>query len=455
VCTDSRQLQAGQVFVALKGERFDGHAFIPQVLQQGALAVVVEDGNALPPELPGDAVVIAVPDPREALGWLAFAWQSQFDVQKVAITGSCGKTTVKELVRAILSQQGNTLATEGNFNNEIGVPLTLLRLRPAHQFAVIEQGASRGGDIFYTGRWVHPDVAVLLNAAAAHLEGFGSMETIVRTKGQVLSFLQPTGTAVINGDDPHLLDWLAQHPHLRHKLLFSLRSDRQTAAGLATVWLKQILSEDAQGVRCVIGVARSNAVTNSVESCEMIVNSGLQGHHNIANMLAAIAVAITLHVPDEKIIAGIAAMRAVPGRLQTMSGWREGVVLLNDAYNANPFSVRAAIDVLASQLGTKILVLGQMAELGDDTDGFHQQMGEYARQRGIDQVYAVGASASATLAGFAGQGQVVTLEQAAAALLAQTAGSLAVLVKGSRSAGMEKLLLMLIADKGRHQNLAH
>jgi UDP-N-acetylmuramoyl-tripeptide--D-alanyl-D-alanine ligase len=465
VCTDSRQLQAGQVFFALKGEYFDGHTFIPKVLQQGALAVVVHDCYVLPPALASDAIVIAVPDPREALGWIAFAWQSQFDVSKVAITGSCGKTTVKELVRAILSQQGNTLATEGNFNNEIGVPLTLLRIQSEHQFAVIEQGASRDGDIFYTGRWVHPDVSVLLNAAAAHLEGFGSLETIVRTKGQILSFLQPHGTAVINGDDPHLMDWLAQHPHLRHKLLFSLRDDRQTAAGLANVWLKRIIEEDAQGVRCVIGVTkmleakrdgtRMDPPASPGESFELTVHSHLQGRHNIANMLAAIAVAIAFNIPAEKIMAGIAAMRAVPGRLQTMSGWREGVILLNDAYNANPFSVRAAIDVLASQPGERILVLGQMAELGDDTDLFHQQMGEYARQCGINQLYAVGPSAAATLAGFSGQGQGMTLEQAAEALLAQTAQSMAVLVKGSRSAGMEKLLLMLLADKSRHPDLAH
>ncbi len=451
VCTDSRQLKAEQLFFALNGEHFDGHAFITSAFQQGALAVVVNDGFKLPPGLSAEAIVIAVPNTREALGWLACAWQAQFDLPKVAITGSCGKTTVKELIRSILSQQGTTLATEGNFNNEIGVPLTLLRLRSEHRFAVIEQGASRDGDIFYTGRWVHPQVAVLLNAAAAHLEGFGSIETIVRTKGQVLTFLQPSGTAIINGDDPHLQDWLMQHPQLGKRLLFSLRTDRQTVAGLADVWLKDVLQEDAQGVRCTIGV-RSNT---AVESTTLTVHSHLQGRHNIANMLAAIAVAVALDIPAEKIMAGVAAMRAVPGRLQTLAGWREGAVLLNDAYNANPFSVRAAIDVLASQSGHKILVLGQMAELGDDTELFHRQMGEYARQRGIDQLFAVGESASATLDGFAGQGQLVTLEQAAAALRAQLANPLAVLIKGSRSAGMEKLLLMLIADSGLHPDLAH
>jgi UDP-N-acetylmuramoyl-tripeptide--D-alanyl-D-alanine ligase len=454
ICTDSRKLTTGQLFFALPGENFDGHAFVSKALAAGALAVVVNENVQLP-TVDASAIVIAVSDTREALGWLAWAWQAQFDVKKVAITGSSGKTTVKELIRVILAKQGNTLATEGNFNNEIGVPLTLLRVRAEHEFAVIEQGASHVGDIFYTSRWVQPQVAVLLNAAPAHLEGFGSLAGVVRTKGEILTFIQPGGVAVINGDDAHVQGWLAQHPKLGKRLVFSLREDRQTPVGLANVWLKQILQEDASGVRCVIGVDQSvigiDQQTASSAVSELVVTSHLQGRHNIANMLAAIAAATALNIPAEKIIAGIAAMRAVPGRMQTVSGWRDGVLLLNDAYNANPFSVKAAIDVLAQQAGQRILVLGQMAELGDDTELFHRQMGEYAKQKNIDVLYAVGASAAATIEGFAGNGQVVTLEQAATLLRAQTANPLTVLIKGSRSAGMEKLLLMLVTDSGRQQ----
>lgn len=456
ICTDSRKISTGQVFVALQGETFDGHAFVVQAVQLGALAVVVNQDWQIPSTLPADALIISVENTREALGWFAYAWRMQFEVQALAITGSCGKTTVKECLRAILSNHAATLATEGNFNNEIGAPLTLLRLKEHHHYAVIELGASHVGDILYTSRWVQPQVAILLNAAPAHLEKFGSLAAVVRTKGEILTYIQPQGVAVINGDDAHLNDWLAQHPKLGARLLFSLRADRQTTAGLAHVWLKHA-EQTAGQLRCVIGIADliQAGLSAKVSNGELVIHSHLQGQHNIANMLAAVAAALAVAVPVEMIAQGLASMRAVAGRLQTLPGWRDGVWLLNDSYNANPHSVSAAIDVLASQAGQRILVLGQMAELGEDTESWHHQMGVMAKSKGIDQVFAVGQSAAATLAGFAGQSisdlanqphQALDLAQIAEILRNQTFTPLTILIKGSRSAGMERLLMKLVAN---------
>lgn len=446
ISTDSRCLKPGDVFVALKGERFDGGGYVLEAFKKGAVAVIVQDdfdhqhSDQWQTLEKRSGVMLAVADTVLALGQLACLWQSQHSLHKVAITGSCGKTTVKELIASILRQSYDTLATEKNFNNEVGVPLTLLNIQAHHQAAVLELGASKPGDIAYSGKWVDPNVAVITNAGRAHLEGMGSVEGVAKTKGELIDTVVPGGFVVLNADDRFIEVWQKRARSLN---VITCSLNLETNADLIAVNIDN-------GIRTRFEVKlseRAQALLSIAWPDSVAFASPLQGVHNIINALQAIAVGLILKGSVEAIRTGLMAMQAVSGRLQIQKGWRSHIKLLDDTYNANPNSVKAAIDVLAELPGQRLLVLGDMAELGDYSLEAHHEIGAFAREQGIDQLIAIGRFASATLAGFGAGGiEVANFEQAAVRLKLLTeddAIEQTILLKGSRSAGVDQLLGLL------------
>ena len=365
VCTDTRQLQRGDLYVALQGEHFDGHDFAPQAAERGAVAAVVNRFcDAAIPQLKAQ-------DTRLALGLIARANRRNFSGQLVALTGSAGKTTTKELLAAILSEQANVLATRGNLNNEIGVPLTLLGLQADHQYAVIEMGAARSGDIAYLTQFAEPVVTILTNAMPVHLESFGSIETIAKTKGEIFECLPATGVAVINFDDHYYQQWCEQASS-DQVLSFSVSNDQ------ADVYASQIETTPSGASEF-----RLHIHDQSIAICLPLL-----GQHNIGNALAAAAAAFAVGIDLQQIKAGLDNAATVDGRLKTHQLGNR--LLIDDSYNAHPASVQAAIDVLKSQPGPHTLVVGTMAELGESALQGHQQVAEYAAQQCIDQFIAVG-----------------------------------------------------------------
>ena len=416
---DTRTLAPGALFVAVRGDRFDGHDFVAEAARRGAAALVVtrEVDSPLPQ--------LVVDDTLRALGDLARDWLRRHDVPVVAITGSNGKTTTREIVREILERLGPVLTTRGNLNNDFGVPLTLLRLGPEHRYAVIEMGASRAGDIERLCRICRPDVAVVTNTAAAHLEGFGDLEGVARAKGEIYRALGPHGHAVVNLDDP------------RAALLLEAAAGAEAGARLRSFGI----GEDAD-VRGVPGPElRIDTLGTTLRA-----RFALIGDHNGRNALAAVAAVQCLDVQDEAIIEGLEAVRAFPGRLQDRPGAR-GCRLIDDSYNANPASVRAAIDVLARLRGTRHLVLGEMLELGEDGERQHADIGRLARRRGIERLWTLGPVAGAAAAAF-GVGATAFGDAASLArALHLSLGEMhVVLVKGSRGSRMERVVEALGAD---------
>ncbi len=424
VSTDTRSLRPGELFVALRGPRFDGHDHLAEAERKGAAAVMVSRRGGI--SLPG----LLVDDTRRGLGRLAALWRDSAGVRVAAITGSNGKTTVKEMLAAILAGSGSVLATAGNQNNDIGLPLTLLRLQE-HDHAVVELGANHPGEIDYLTRIARPDVAVLNNAGPAHLEGFGTIEGVARAKGEIVNGLDEEGCLVYNADD----DWAGLWRELgggRRLVGFGVNRPAEVsspALALELVW-------DEQGFH-----SRFPVLT---PAGEIDVEIALAGGHNRMNALAAIAAALELGADREQIRAGLAGLAPVPGRLQPVAG-RDGVGLIDDSYNANPASVEAAIRVLATAPGRRFLVLGPLAELGDDATRYYRHIGETAREAGIDDLYAVGDAAAAARAfGPRGHG-FVSLERLLDGLELVLAEGDRVLVKGSRSAGMERVVQRLAA----------
>lgn len=422
ICTDSRKLQAGDVYLALSGERFDGHDFVVTAAAAGAVAALVER------EIEADIPQLLVENSLAALAQLA-AWQRrQFEGPVVGITGSSGKTTVKQLMASVLQQTAVTWMTQGNLNNHIGVPLTLLSLQPEHQAAVIEMGASAVGEIAYTANLVAADVAIITNASESHLQGFGSLQGIVQTKGELLDYLADDGCAVLNYDDPYCSEWLqraAQHRHLTFGL-----------SAKADVYASQVVSS-LNGVNFRLHCPQG----------ESDIQLPLLGRHNVLNALAVAAAAAALNISLADIQRGLNQAQAFSGRLQ----WRSasaGIRLLDDSYNANPASMCAAIDVLADA-GRGFLVMGDMGELGERAIAAHQQVGRYAQQRGIFSLLACGELSTHAVAAFNqdndGQGgHVFSDQEALVTYLQQHAqpGDV-VLVKGSRSAKMDQVVRAL------------
>jgi len=423
VSIDSRSTCAGDLFVAINGDNFDGHDYLSQAERAGAVAALVSEQRAT--NLP----VLKVDDTQKALGLLGAYNRRAFAGTLVAITGSVGKTTVKNMVRAVLSQKGATLATQGNFNNEIGVPLTLLNLAPEHQFAVVEMGAARTGDISLLAELGRPSVAVLLNAMAAHLEGFGTVEDVARAKGEIFDGLEAGDVAIINADQAWAKQWRGRAGAAKI-LDFGLSNP-------AAITAKAIETRGLEGV----------SFTASTPLGDFAVSLQLPGRHNVMNALAAIAVAVACGLSIVEIQQGLASVAAVAGRLSVVKA-DGGANVVDDCYNANPGSVKAAIDILAQCEGRRTLVLGAMKELGPDSEELHIEVARYARAAGIEQLWGVGEELRAAVQVFASGGRFFPDRQAASAAAtgAFTEGD-TVLLKGSRSAGMELVLTALVSEK--------
>lgn len=425
ISTDTRSLERGDLFIALQGPNFDGHDYLDSAAGRGACAAMVsrEIGHALPR--------LKVADTRIALGRLAAEWRMKSAARVVAITGSNGKTTVKEMVAAILSQAGSVLATRGNLNNDIGVPLTLCRLAD-EDFAVVEMGANHAGEIDYLTRIARPDVAVLNNAGRAHLEGFGSLEGVARAKAEIINGLGEGGVFVYNADDNFAGLW-RELAAGRRSVGFGLGADAEVSSpgALELRW-------NAQGFEACFEV---NSPSGSFE-----LALSLAGDHNRMNALAATAAALALGVSPEHIRAGLATIRPVPGRLRPVAN-PLGIRLVDDSYNANPESVAAAIAVLATAPGRRTLVLGDLAELGPGAAGLHGQIGRQARAAGINRLLTCGTLSAAASKAF---GASAVHFNDRSDLIAYLKNHLrpddSVLVKGSRSAGMERVVQALCGE---------
>jgi UDP-N-acetylmuramoyl-tripeptide--D-alanyl-D-alanine ligase len=431
VNTDSRKIVAGDLFVALRGEKFDGAEYVASALKMGAVAAIVHQQSyaALRADLPENAALLLVTDTRIALGKLAAFWRAQFDIPLVAITGSNGKTTVKEMLSEILRVHAGdaVLATQGNFNNDIGMPLTLLKITAQHRYAVIEMGMNHLGEIDYLTRLAQPDVALVNNAAGAHLQGLGTIANVARAKGEIFAGLKNNGVAIINADDAHAAVW--RDLAAGHRCVdFSL----DHAASVQGQWT-------AQGFGGVL-----HALT---PQGELHVLLQVPGAHNARNALAAASAAIALEIPLAIITQALQNFGGVAGRLQRKVG-KAGATLIDDTYNANPASMRAALEVLAAASGQRIFVLGDMGELGDDAAQFHRDIGRAARDLGIEKLFALGELSQGAVAEFgAGAQHFATLENLCAAIENVLDKSTTVLIKGSRFMQMERVVKSLESGK--------
>ena len=421
VATDTRTLAPGSLFVALEGPRFDGHQFVDVARERGAAAALVHRQTAT------DLPLLRVHDTRLGLGRIGRLWRRASGVPLVAVTGSNGKTTVKEMIASILARRGPVLSTEGNLNNDIGVPITLTRLQE-QRTAVVELGANHPGEIDYLARIATPDVAVITNAGRAHLEGFGSVEGVARAKAEILNGLDPEGCFVFNGDDPWAPLWSALGAKHR-SLTFGIRSGGDVSC--------------RDGDR--IGGMLSNRFTAVTPKGEADIDLPLPGIHNRLNALAAIAAAVALDFDLDEIRAGLAAMPGVKGRLRPVAG-RGGTHLIDDSYNANPDSVEAALELLAHAEGRRFVALGELAEMGPEGEAFYQQLGATARRLGIDRLFVLAEAAPAATA--FGPLAAVFNDQAAlvAALEEELRAGDWVLIKGSRKARMERVVEALAAE---------
>ena len=424
VSTDTRHLLPGQLYVALCGEHFDGNEFVQQAFEKGACGAIVSERDAV------CGSTLLVTDTGAALAELGLMNRLRSQALVVAITGSQGKTTVKEMLGQILGVSHNVLVTRGNLNNHIGVPLTLLTLDAAHERAVIELGASGLGEIAFTVRLARPQVAVLTNAAATHLEGFGSLDGVVKTKGEIIDGLPADGTAVLNADDPHFAIWRSRAGS-RRVLSFGLN------AGTADHHASDIQIDTLKGTRFSLHTPQGRT--------DIVL--GLLGVHNVVNALAASAAALAAGACLEDVSTGLARVRPAPGRLCLFSA-RSGATLIDDSYNASPSSFRAALDVLAGFPGTRIVIMGDMGELGEDGAQAHHAVGVYARSLGIDGFWTTGALSAHAAQGYgAGALHFERLSQLVDHALAAAGGQCSVLIKGSRSAEMERAVEKLISGE--------
>jgi len=420
---DTRSLNVGDLYIAIQGEQFDGHDFIESAVEQGACAIICTRKMIV------NIPQIIVADTRLALAELAGAVRDKLKVKVCAITGSNGKTTVKEMIAAILSVNYQALFTQGNFNNEIGVPLTLLRLQKQDAFAVIEMGANHAGEIAYSGQYVKPDVAVITNVSAAHIEGFGSIEGIAQAKAEIIKSLAPEGVAVLNADDTFFSTWQAIAE--MHKVIsFGLIKSSDVCAENIVVQL-----EKKQFKTCFDLLHHKQRIS---------ITLNLAGEHNVKNALAASAACFALGMTKEQIKLGLKGVEAVKGRMQLM--WStSGIRVINDSYNANPASLVSALEVLQQYQGDKWLILGAFGELGDNSDKIHTEMGRTIKNAGIKRLFATGALAENTVNSFGlGAKYFHTQEALITAVRHIISSDVVVLVKGSRVQKMEVVVDSLL-----------
>lgn len=419
VHTDTRSLQPGDLFVALKGDHFDAHDFLSQAKAQGAVAAIAQHG-VLEAGLPG----LLVEDSKLALGLLAKGWRAQFDLPLIAVTGSNGKTTVTQMIASILRafQPAHAFATEGNLNNDIGVPLTLLRLTAAHKIGVVELGMNHPGEIAYLANIAKPGVALVNNAQREHLEFMGTVQAVAHENGAVIASLEPLGTAVFPADDDYTPVWL-------------------TAAGTRPV-LTFALSGQADVTADAYWVIDGWRVAATTPQGDIEFKLHIAGLHNVKNSLAAAACALAAGVPLDCIVAGLSSFEPVKGRSRAVQIRlpNRSLTLIDDTYNANPDSMGAAIDVLAALPGPRLLVMGDMGEVGNQGPQFHQDAGRLAQAQGIENLFAFGAQSQLASTSFGAGRHFDDIDALKAAVLAQLPNVNSVLVKGSRFMMMERVV---------------
>jgi len=415
VCHDTRSLQPGDLYVAIKGERFDGHNFLAEAIGAGAAGALLARDMETP--LP----YVRVPNTRLALGNLGAFWRNQFQIPVIAITGSNGKTTVKEMIGAILGETGPGCVTRGNLNNDIGVPLTLTRMRASDRYAVIEMGMNHFGEIEYLSRLTRPTVALITNAGEAHLAGVGSLEGVARAKGEIFTGLRTAGTAVLNADDQFFPLWKTLVG--KHRCLtFGLD-------GKADVSAQYRLTDSGSLI---------HLKTTTHGDIDMRVP--LLGRHNVMNTLAGAGAAIAAGASLEQVKTGLEKLRTVSGRLEVKPGI-SGARIIDDTYNANPASVAAGLQVLREFRGDRVLVLGDMGELGPSAADIHYRVGELANRLGIQRLFAIGELARVTVGAFGkGARHFDSPEALVEALQDCLHADMTVLVKGSRMMRMERIV---------------
>ena len=415
VSTDTRTIRQGELFFALQGPNFDGCDYVGKARDKGAAAAVV------PSITDNDIAQIVVDDTRAALGRFGAAWRHTHDATVIGVTGSNGKTTLKEMIAACLARTAPTLATQGNLNNDIGVPLMLARIDATHRYAVIEMGANHAGEIAYLVSLADPDVVVITNAGPAHLEGFGSLDGVAKAKGEILQNARRPLVAVLNADDVYFDYWSSLVGDTRC-ISFGLGEQAQVRADAI----------------CTHAAGSDFALHIGAERVD--VSLPLSGLHNVRNACAAAAVAHALGLSADDIRLGLGKVAPVGGRLQPLQGLR-GATLFDDSYNANPLSVMAAAEFLASQPGEKWLVLGDMKELGDDAEQLHREVGAAARASGLDRLLAFGDLARESAREFGENARWYdSIETLIDDLVAGIGPDVNILVKGSRSMRMERVV---------------
>jgi len=419
---DSRTVQQGNLFIAIRGARLDGHGFVRSAIEKGACAVMTES-----PDADDTTPLLVVNDSRQAMAALAGSWRSDFQIPLIAVTGSNGKTTVKEMLSSILGLNASVLATRGNLNNDIGVPLTLFGLGKQHQYAVIEMGANHAGEIAGLSRLVRPDVALITQCAPAHLEGFGSVEGVAMAKSEIYSGLGPDGCAVVNADDDYADYWRGVASAYR-QLSFGITHP-------ADITATDIVFNPETG---------KTGFTLTTPAGAVSIMLPLAGRHNVLNALAAAACCAALRIPLDDMKQGLERMSHVHGRMQ-MKIAGSGARIFDDTYNANPASLKAGLQVLTSYPGKRWLVLGDMGELGEYAEDLHRQAGEMAREQGVERLYALGKLSRYAVDGF-GQGarNFSRIEDLLTSLKPELGADISVLVKGSRFMAMDRVVTALM-----------
>ena len=418
ISTDTRNMHEDMLFVALIGESFDPHELIEKDMAHKAAAVLVQR------EVKTSSAQIIVQDCYKALQEIATAWRKKFSLPIVGVTGSNGKTSVKELIKQILSTQGNVLATQGNLNNHIGVPITLCQLTAEHDYAVIEMGANHAGEIACLTNIAQPNIGVITNIGPAHLEGFGSIDGVARAKAELYANLNPSGVVVVNADDAYSDSWQKEIGD-RMQISFGMEKPADVSG-------KQI-SDDLIEIATPMG--------------EIRVKPQVRGMHAVLNILAATGVALAIGVDLEDIKTGIENTRAVEGRLMRIAGLA-GAIILDDTYNANPASLAAALDVQAQEPGEHWLVLGDMGELGDESEFMHNKAGEIAKQFGVQRLFACGEMTKHSVKAFGkGAKHFSSHAEIISALQDELTKDICVLVKGSRAMQLEKIVTGIKSNK--------